>query len=62
MDRYRELCNENRLWFGSDDDRSPRVKVFLSEVQQGIVPDTWWRHEDTGNNQDAKKELLELFG
>ena len=62
VDRYRELCNENRLWFGSDDDRSPRVKVFLSEVQQGIVPDTWWRHEDTGNNQDAKKELLELFG
>jgi adenine-specific DNA-methyltransferase len=26
------------------------------------VPDTWWRHEDTGNNQEAKKEILELFG
>ena len=61
-DRYKELRNENRLWFGSDSDSLPRVKVFLSEVQQGIVPDTWWRHEDTGNNQEAKKELLELFG
>ena len=61
-DRYKELCNKNRLWFGSDGDYLPRQKVFLSEVQQGIVPDTWWRHEDTGNNQDAKKELLELFG
>ena len=61
-DRYKELCNKNRLWFGSDGDRIPRKKVFLSEVQQGIVPDTWWRHEDTGNNQDAKKELLKLFG
>jgi len=37
------------------------VKVFLSEVQPGIVPDTWWKHEDTGNNQEAKKEILELF-
>ena len=61
-ERYIKLCNENRLWFGSAGDRLPRLKVFLSEVQQGIVPDTWWRHEDTGNNQDAKKELLELFG
>ena len=61
-DRYKELCNQDRLWFGSDGDSLPRVKVFLSEVQKGIVPDTWWRHEDTGNNQDAKKELLELFG
>ena len=61
-DRYEELRNDNRFWFGEDGDSLPRVKVFLSEVQQGIVPDTWWRHEDTGNNQEAKKELLELFG
>ena len=36
--------------------------MFLSEVQGGIVPDTWWRHEDCGNNQEAKKELNEIFG
>ena len=61
-DRYEELRNECRLWFGPSGDSLPREKVYLSEVQQGIVPDTWWRHEDTGNNQEAKKELLELFG
>ena len=60
--RYEELKGENRFWFGSDGDSLPREKVFLSEVQDGIVPDTWWRHEETGNNQEAKKELLELFG
>ena len=60
--RYEELRNECRLWFGKDGDSLPREKVYLSEVQRGIVPDTWWRHEDTGNNQEAKKELLELFG
>ncbi len=38
-----------------------RIKVFLTEVQTGIVPDSWWPHEDYGNNQEAKKEQLALF-
>lgn len=60
--RYEELLADERLWFGAGGDNAPRQKVFLSEVQEGIVPDTWWRHEDVGNNQEAKKEILELFG
>jgi len=60
--RCEELRSENRLWFGSGGDSPPRQKVFLSEVQDGIVPDTWWRHEEAGNNQGAKKEILQLFG
>ena len=59
--KYQELLDDNRIWFGSNGDSLPRVKVFLSEVQAGIVPDSWWRHEETGNNQEAKKEVLELF-
>tara|TARA_R110001592_G_scaffold112965_5_gene311611 strand:+ start:5106 stop:7013 length:1908 start_codon:yes stop_codon:yes gene_type:complete len=61
-DKYEKLKSDNRIWFGAEGDNAPREKVFLSEVQGGIVPDTWWRHEDTGNNQEAKKEILELFG
>lgn len=60
--RYEELKRDGRLWFGPDGNNPPRQKVFLSEVQEGIVPDTWWTHEETGNNQEAKKEVLELFG
>jgi adenine-specific DNA-methyltransferase len=60
--RFEELRADGRIWFGRDGDSPPRVKTFRSEVQEGIVPDTWWRHEETGNNQEAKKELLELFG
>ena len=60
--RYEQLKSENRFWFGQDGDSRPRIKVFLSEVQPGIVPDTWWRHEEFGNNQEAKKELNEIFG
>ena len=59
--KYQKLLDDNRIWFDSNGDSPPRVKVFLSEVQAGIVPDTWWRHEETGNNQEAKKEVIELF-
>jgi adenine-specific DNA-methyltransferase len=61
-DRYEELVKENRIWFGPDGANAPRIKVFLSEVQEGIVPDTWWPHNEFGNNQEAKKEILALFG
>lgn len=60
--RYEELKRDGRLWFGPDGNNPPRQKVFLSEVQDGIVPDTWWTHKETGNNQEAKKEVLDLFG
>lgn len=59
--RTEELRKDNRLWFGKDGDNAPRLKVFLHEVQDGIVPDTWWSHTDAGSNQDSKKELLQLF-
>ncbi|NCT67444.1 MAG: site-specific DNA-methyltransferase [Rhodanobacteraceae bacterium] len=60
-DRTALLSADRRLWFGKDGDSPPRLKVFLSEVQDGIVPDTWWSHDDAGSNQDAKKEILALF-
>jgi len=60
-ERTASLRADNRLWFGADGTRRPRMKVFLSEVQNGIVPDTWWTHSATGNNQEAKKEILRLL-
>lgn len=56
--RTENLKQDKRLWFGPDGDKPPRMKVFLSEVQGGIVPDTWWNHEASGNNQEAKKEAI----
>lgn len=39
----------------------PRLKRFLSEVKQGIVPQTIWSYEQAGHTQDAKKELVRLM-
>ena len=37
----------------------PRLKRFLSDVKQGIVPQTLWMYQEVGHTQEAKKELLE---
>jgi len=59
--RTEELRQDNRLWFGKNGDNPPRTKLFLSEVEDGVVSDTWWTHKDAGSNQDSKKEILTLF-
>lgn len=60
-ERTEKLRLDNRLWFGPKGDNPPRMKVFLSEVQDGTVPDTWWDHKSSGSNQDSKKEQVALF-
>jgi adenine-specific DNA-methyltransferase len=37
----------------------PRLKRFLSEVKEGVVPQTLWKFEDVGHTQESKKELIE---
>ena len=36
----------------------PRIKRFLCEVKQGVVPQTLWKYEEVGHTQEAKEELL----
>jgi len=38
----------------------PRLKRYLSDVKDGVVPQTMWFYKDVGHTQEAKKELLEL--
>lgn len=61
-DKFQELINDNRIWFGSDGNGVPRIKRFLSEVQQGMVPISLLYHEDVGHTQEASKSLKSLFG
>ena len=60
-ERYAELVADNRIWFGFDGNNVPSLKRFLSEVQDGTVPVTWWTYQECGHNQDAKKEIKDLF-
>jgi len=49
------------MWFGKDDKARPRVKNYLSE-SEGISSWTWWSNQEAGHNQEAKKEIIDLFG
>lgn len=49
---------ENRIWFGAAGDSMPVIKRYLSEVQQGVVPRTWWPASEVGSNQEAKRDHL----
>lgn len=61
LHNFKELLSDNRIWFGKKGNNVPRVKTFLSEVQEGIVPLSIWLHEEVGHNQQAKQELKLIF-
>ena len=60
-DATTRLLAENRIYWGPDGSNKPRLKVFRSEVDNGVVPSTWWTREFAGDNQDAKREVRALF-
>jgi adenine-specific DNA-methyltransferase len=57
----KQLIENNEVTFGSDGSSKPRRKRFLSEVKQGIIPQTIWKHEEVGHTQEAKQGLNKLF-
>ncbi|BCU07866.1 site-specific DNA-methyltransferase [Allochromatium tepidum] len=59
--KFRELDADNRIWWGKNGNNVPAFKRFLTEVKQGVVPQTLWKYEEVGHTQDAKKELLDVL-
>ena len=52
---------ENRVFFGQDGKGAPQLKRYLKEVQDGVVPTTYWSYDDCGHNDEARKEVKNLF-
>ena len=61
-EKFWELDRDGRIWWGKDGNNVPAPKIFLSEVSDGIVPQTFWPYEEVGHTQDAKKEIKAIFG
>ncbi|WP_348631863.1 site-specific DNA-methyltransferase [Mesorhizobium sp. M1A.F.Ca.IN.020.03.2.1] len=49
---------EGRVYFGANGDGMPIIKRYLSDVQGGVVPRTWWPADEAGHNQEAKRDHL----
>ena len=56
-----KMYEDGRILFGMDGKGSPAIKLFLADVQDGIVPRTIWLHSEVGHTQDGKREIQALF-
>jgi len=61
-EKVQEWIKETRVYFGLKGDGAPQLKRYLSEVQNGVVPTTYWSYDDCGHNDEARKELKDIFG
>jgi len=57
QENIQNLIKDNRVWFGAKDENMPRLKRFITDVKDGITPNTLWFHNEVGHNQEAKKEV-----
>ncbi|RZG72627.1 site-specific DNA-methyltransferase [Acinetobacter sp. WCHAc060025] len=57
-----KLISDNRIYWGKKGDGAPQLKRYLSEVQDGILPTSWWTFEEVGHNDESRKEQKVFFG
>jgi adenine-specific DNA-methyltransferase len=60
-EEFWRLVEDDRISFGVGGDNVPAVKLYINEVQAGLVPRSWWPHTEVGHSQEAKREIQALF-
>lgn len=60
-DQWLSIVNEGLAFFGKNGDGAPSFKRYLAD-DKGVVPSTWWPHEDAGHTDEAAKEMHGLYG
>lgn len=58
---FDNFTNDKRMVYGNNGDGAPAVKRFLAEMP-GMVPWTWWNHEEVGHTQEGNKQLAGIMG
>ena len=59
-EKWLAVVESGLAYFGKDGSGVPMVKRFIKD-DPGIVPNTWWSHEETGHTSEAKREILTMF-
>jgi site-specific DNA-methyltransferase (adenine-specific)/adenine-specific DNA-methyltransferase len=60
-EKFLELDKDSRIHWGPKGDNMPRLKRFISDVKDGVTPQTLWLHSEVGHTQEAKQELLAVL-
>lgn len=59
---HQRHIKEERLWWGqAGDAKFPRLKNFLAEMDDGVVPIDLWDYKTTGTTDEGGLEVKELF-
>ena len=60
---FAERLRDNRIWFGSDGNGTPRIKRFLNELKfEGMAPTSILFYKEVGHSQEGAQEVIKLFG
>lgn len=57
---FNKHLEAGRIYFGKDGKSQPNIIRYLSDVE-GIVPWTWWPHEEVGHTDEARKEIQDIL-
>jgi adenine-specific DNA-methyltransferase len=58
---FAALDRDKRIWWGPTGDRAPRLKLFLVESNEGVLPTTLWADGEVfGLNQQGIREIRTL--
>jgi adenine-specific DNA-methyltransferase len=58
---FRKLEAEGKIYFGKNGDAQPGVIRYLND-SKGVIPWTWWPHDEAGHTDEARKEIKDIFG
>lgn len=61
-EKFDEFNADGRIWWGDGGDNRPGIKRFLSEVKDGVVPQTIWKWEEVGSTRHSKQDLSAILG
>ncbi len=60
---HQRHVDEGKLWWGKEGTAQyPRLKLFLSEQTNGLVPIDLWSYKDAGTTDEGGNEIKALFG
>jgi len=61
MGTLKEADKNKTIWFGKNGNAVPRLKKYLNEMKQGVIPKTIWLYDEVGSNDEAKKDYKNIF-
>lgn len=59
---FRKASENGEIYFGKNGDSMPTKKAYLKDAKQGVIARSWWSYKEVTGNQDAKREILKIFG